>query len=86
MYGLAVDRSNFEAGLTNTEGETPESKCNTVSFMKIDDIAKNCRNLLAVSDCYICYAVSGNRSLRVIQKETGEKSILRGYKLIVFLY
>jgi hypothetical protein len=61
--------------------EIPPSKSNNVSFMKIEDLNKNCRNILAVSESYICYSVTQKRNvLRVIDTITGEKAILRSHE------
>lgn len=58
-----------------------ESKCNNVSFMKLEPLPSDCRSVLAVSDAYICYAVTQKRNLlRVIDSQTGEKSLLRGHQ------
>ncbi len=60
--------------------EVPPSKSNNVSFMKIEELNKNCRNILAVSESYICYSVTQKRNvLRVIDTITGEKAILRSH-------
>lgn len=61
--------------------EVPPSKSNNVSFMKIEELNKNCRNILAVSESYICYSVTQKRNvLRVIDTITGEKAILRSHE------
>lgn len=49
--------------------------------MKIEDLDKNCRNILSVSDYYICYSVTQKRNLlRLIDTITGAKVILRGHE------
>jgi len=49
--------------------------------MKIEEIDPHCRNILAVSDKYICYSVTSKRNLlRVIDTITGEKTLLRGHE------
>ena len=62
----------------------PESKCNNVSFMKVEVLPSELRNLLAVSESYICYAVTTKRNLlRLINTITGDKIILRGHEAAV---
>lgn len=61
--------------------DVPESKSNNVSFMKVEDLDVNCRNLLLTSDSYVCYSVTQKKNLlRVIDTITGEKTILRGHE------
>jgi len=49
--------------------------------MKIEEIDAYCRNILAVSDKYICYSVTSKRNLlRVIDTFSGEKTLLRGHE------
>jgi hypothetical protein len=61
--------------------DVPESKSNNVSFMKVEDLDPNCRNLLLTSDTYVCYSVTQKRNLlRAICTITGEKTILRGHE------
>lgn len=64
--------------------DIPESKSNNVSFMKVEDLSRDCRNILAVSDSYICYSVTQKKNLlRVIDTQLGEKVILRGHEYFV---
>ena len=60
---------------------TAESKSNNVSFMKVEDLNNDCRNILAVSSDYICYSVTQRKNLlRIIDKKAGDKVILRGHE------
>jgi len=61
--------------------DLPESKSNNVSFMKVEDIPMDCRNVLAVSETHICYSVTQKKNLlRIIDTQLGEKVILRGHE------
>jgi hypothetical protein len=60
--------------------DLPETKSNNVSFVKVEDLALHCRNIVAVSDTYICYSVTQKKNLlRVIDTQSGDKVILRGH-------
>jgi hypothetical protein len=64
--------------------ELPVSKSNNVSFMKVEDLARDCRNILAVSESNICYSVTQKKNLlRIIDTEHGDKVILRGHEHFV---
>lgn len=61
--------------------DIPESKSNNVSFMKVEELPLLCRNILAVSESYICYSVTQKKNLlRVIDTQLGDKVILRGHE------
>eukprot|EP01032_Pedospumella_encystans_P018582 gene18582-21147_t len=61
--------------------ELPASKSNNVSFMKVEDLPLECRNILAVSETHICYSVTQKKNLlRIIDTQVGEKVILRGHE------
>lgn len=52
--------------------------------MKVEDLPVDCKNLLAVSESYICYSVTQKKNLlRVIDTRTGEKVILRSHESAV---
>lgn len=52
-----------------------------MSFMKVEDLPLDCRNVLAVSETHICYSVTQKKNLlRVIDTQLGEKVILRGHE------
>jgi hypothetical protein len=76
---FGVDILNDDYAVSSIEQETPESKCNSVSFMNIDIVAPNCRNLLAVSDSYICYAIKRSK-LRVIHTVSTQTVLLKGHE------
>lgn len=60
--------------------ELPESKSNTVSFMKVEDLSSDCKSLLAVSESCICYSVTQKKNLlRLMDTISGDKEILRGH-------
>lgn len=68
----------------SVKSELPQSKSNNVSFMKVEDLAKDCRNILAVSESNICYSVTQKKNLlRIIDTERGDKVILRGHEHFV---
>lgn len=77
FYGLDITASNFIVSSDDQE-ETLESKCNAVSSMKSETMAIKCRNVLAVSDLYICYCVKKNM-LRVIHTSNSQKTLLKGH-------
>ena len=70
--------------ICTTTVDLPESKSNNVSFMKVELLPRDCRNLLAVSSAFICYSVTQRRNLlRIIDTQTGDKVILRGHESAV---
>jgi len=72
------DKSTF---LYDPSKELPASKSNNVSFMKVEDLPLECRNILAVSETHICYSVTQKKNLlRIIDTQVGEKVILRGHE------
>lgn len=49
--------------------------------MKVEELPAMCRNILAVSESYICYSVTQKKNLlRVIDTQLGDKVILRGHE------
>lgn len=49
--------------------------------MKVEDLPRDCRNVLAVSETHICYSVTQKKNLlRIIDTQLGEKVILRGHE------
>lgn len=64
----------------NEIDDIPPLKSNNVSFMKVEDLPFYCRNILAISESYICYSVTQRKNLlRIINTVIGEKVILRGH-------
>ena len=62
-------------------GDIPDTKSNNVSFMKVESLHPDTRNLLATCDSFICYSVTAKKNLiRVIHTVTGEKNILRAHE------
>ena len=59
--------------------DIPDPKCNTVCFMKSENVTANCKNYVAVTDKYICYAVKGSL-LRAIHTQSGKMILLRGHE------
>lgn len=76
MYGVPIRTPQMQ--VMPDENEFHESKCNTVSLLKADNVVGDCRNLLAVTDNYICYSVRKNL-LRIIHTVSSEKTLLRGH-------
>jgi hypothetical protein len=74
--GLQVDNSDVVFG-SGSESAPIDPNCNTVSLMKSDK--RVYRNMIAVSQQFICYTVKGNL-LRVIDSAMGEKVLLRGHE------
>lgn len=77
-YGLPITINNYSRSYTGNE-ETPEPMCNTVCFLKSEDLNPKCRNLLAVSNSYICYIVKKSK-LRVIHTESSKMALLQGHE------
>jgi WD40 repeat protein len=77
-YGLPITSNNYSISFTGNE-ETPEPMCNTVCFLKSEDLNPKCRNLLAVSNSYICYIVKKSK-LRVIHTESSKMALLQGHE------
>lgn len=71
------DIHNKYTVLSIDSDNTPESRSNTVSLMKAEGQMNSCRNILAVTENYICYSVRKNL-LRVINTVSTEKTLLRG--------
>jgi hypothetical protein len=68
----------------STIGKIPESKSNTVSFVKVEELDFNCTSLLSVNSSFICYSVTQKKNLlRVIHTESGDKAILRGHEFAI---
>ena len=83
MYGDDITERNIQCFFSSAT-EMPQSKSNNVSFMKVEDLSKECRNILAVSDNYICYSVTQKKNLlRIIDTQLGDKVILRGHEHFV---
>lgn len=80
LYGedITEDKSTF---VYDSSKDMPASKSNNVSFMKVEDLPLQCRNILAVSETHICYSVTQKKNLlRIIDTQVGEKVILRGHE------
>jgi hypothetical protein len=77
-YGLPITSNKYSISFTGNE-ETPEPMCNTVCFLKSEDLNPKCRNLLAVSNSYICYIVKKSK-LRVIHTESSKMALLQGHE------
>ena len=75
---LIAQHTHLEADL----GDSPGSKCNTVSYMKPESLDYYCRNVVAASERFICYSVRKSL-LRVIQTESTQKDLLRGHESTV---
>ena len=60
--------------------ETPEPMCNTVCLLKTEELNINCKNLVAVSNSYICYIVKKSK-LRVIHSSSTKMALLLGHDL-----
>ena len=58
--------------------ETPEPMCNTVCLLKTEELNINCKNLVAVSNSYICYIVKKSK-LRVIHSSSTKMALLLGH-------
>ena len=78
VYGMDVTDTDATIDYLQ-QAEIPESKCNSVAFMKSEATTAACRNLLAVCETYICYSVKKNL-LRVIQTVSTQKTLLRGHE------
>jgi hypothetical protein len=62
-------------------GDSAILQSNNVSFMKIDDLDADCRNLLVFGESYICYSVTQKRtSIRAIDSVSGEKVLLKAHE------
>lgn len=59
--------------------DSPESKSQTVAYMKLERGPANCRNVLAVNEFYICYSVK-KTMLRVIDQRNAQKDLLKGHE------
>lgn len=59
--------------------DTPESKCNAVSFTKPEAASLLCRNVVAVNERYICYSVK-KTMLRVIHQVSTNKGLLKNHQ------
>ena len=63
----------------SVDEDAPESKCNIVCvFPKPESLAYECRNLLGVSESYICYSVK-KTLLRIINTVSTARALLRGH-------
>ena len=76
-YGLPVSSSNYSVAFTD-DVETPEPMCNTVSIIKLEALNPHSRNLVAVSESYICYPVKKVK-LRAIHTESSKLGLFQGH-------
>lgn len=80
MLGKAI-LIHIETFSTASFESVPECNSNTVTFFKVEDIAANCRNLLALNEELLCYSVTGKKNLlRAIHTDSGQKAVLRGHE------
>ena len=77
IYGLPITSGNHSVTFSGKE-ETPEPMCNTVSFMKTETLNSHCRNVVAVSESYICYTVKKTK-LRAIHTESSKLALFQGH-------
>ena len=77
IYGLPITSGNYSVTFSGKE-ETPEPMCNTVSFMKTEALNPQCRNVVAVSESYICYTVKKTK-LRAIHTESSKLALFQGH-------
>lgn len=77
IYGLPITSGNHSVTF-GCEEETPEPMCNTVSFMKQETLNPQCRNVVAVSESYVCYTVKKTK-LRVIHTESSKLALFQGH-------
>jgi hypothetical protein len=81
LFGKDILSNNARYEL-DSKDELPPSKCNTVSLLKPDFAPAEYRNMLAVTDTFICYTV--RRTLvRVIHTVSSEKTLLRGHEYTI---
>lgn len=79
LYGEDIEQDKMIC-TDISSNELPESKSNTVSFMKVEDLSRDCKSLLAVSESCICYSVTQKKNLlRLMDTISGDKEILRGH-------
>lgn len=65
-------------------GDIAVSKSSNISFLKVDDLDPDLRNILVVGDSFVCYSVTAKRtSIRAIDTTTGEKSLLKGHESFI---
>ena len=77
-YGHSLQKEHEELHFESSEDTSSiDPKCNSVCLMKADK--RSYRNMIAVSENYICYTVKGSL-LRVLHSQTGEKVLLRGHE------
>jgi hypothetical protein len=77
-FGLDITRQDCSVSFSGQE-EIPDSKCNTVSYVNKEAITLKCRNLLAISDTYISYAIKKSM-IRVIQTVSTHIDLLKGHE------
>lgn len=79
LYGCLIE-NHSDVQIVHCDNKcTPEAKCNTVSYPKVEAPHPNCNHNLAISNRYICYAVKGVL-LRVIHTTNSSKLLLRGHE------
>lgn len=76
IFGKDILDKNTVLSIDSSD-DAPESRSNTVSLMKAEGQMNSCRNILAVTENYICYSVRKNL-LRIINTVSTEKILLRG--------
>ena len=81
-YGIHIDNHANLQIIHSDNKNTPEAKCNTVSYPKVEVPHPNCNHNLAISNRYICYVVKGTL-LRVIHTTNSSKLLLRGHESTV---
>lgn len=80
FYGRDIFDQNSQFSFSDM-GDLAVSKSNNVSFLKVDDLDRDLRNILVVGNSFICYSVTAKRtSIRAIDTVSGEKALLKGHE------
>lgn len=80
FFGRDIFDQNSQLSFPDS-GDLAVSKSNNVSFLKVDDLDPDLRNILVVGESFICYSVTAKRtSIRAIDTVSGEKALLKGHE------
>ena len=77
LYGLKLTKQHLQ--LTKDTDETPNTTTHTITMVKAESDAVQCRNLMAVNNTLVAYSLA-KPLIRVMNPVSGAKTLLRGHE------
>ena len=77
LYGLKLTKQHTQ--LTRDTDEAPNTTTHTITMVKAESDAIQCRNLMAVNNSLVAYSLA-KPLIRVMNPVTGSKTLLRGHE------